>query len=685
MAETLVLDPIEVSLRRTSFDITPYIDQSGPDFGDAAIEQYLADAQIGQIPVDFKLPNRTITIPLLLTNRGMTFEQLRSSFQQKTGLLQREGGWIKRTTAIGALYADIVGAQLKFGGSTAQALWGIDADAVLTLTVLPDWYGDEIVIPSVSNPQADGELLYTIDAVKGNLPARARLAVQNLSTTDLHGLMWGIRSRNYTPPTALTSALAYECQYMTPIAPATVIANATGDGGFEVKFANSLPTNWTAILTTDLPADGGALTHVGSYRVWARVRTALNTGAPTVISPPKVRLVWDVGDLMNPVENQAVSLPIDPDWWVADLGEIRIDQSPLGTHRWQGVIQAYGSYHGIAVNKLWFQPLDEAAGRISATPGANVGLTGYSARDEFGSDVTAVLTGLSLTVGGVWTFSHGDTDDFTYDGPNFRVKRSTVSDTASRFVYASGPTMTATAAQVDVFIPAMPGGAGTPGNVQGFLMFRRVDASNYGYVSVGHFEDGADPRYRISIGAVVAGTPVPLGTVELPLFEAGWWSLRVAVTAGGYIFAWMYPRGATVPVDATILRYDPTRFATGGALASGKVGFGDGYSGTYAMTRYYDNFIAWVPDTDAVAFGGKGAELRYDGMYREAPTGSAYTAVGTVLGDLFRVPPSGMEGRKAEIFLKGSFGDLEQASDPTLMKLQAQLRYRPSYLFVPEG
>ena len=54
-------------------------------------------------------------------------------------MFQREGGWIKRQTSKGPLYGDVTAAQLKIGGSTAQALWGIDADAVLTLTTLPDW------------------------------------------------------------------------------------------------------------------------------------------------------------------------------------------------------------------------------------------------------------------------------------------------------------------------------------------------------------------------------------------------------------------------------------------------------------------------------------------------------------------------------------------------------------------
>ena len=676
--ETVVLDPLDVSLKRAEFDITPYVAQAGPDWGDAAIEQYLADVQMGQLPVDYRLPNRTITIPLLLRDAALSFETLRKNFQQKTGLFQREGGWIKRQTARGPLYAEVMSAQLKLGGSTAQALWGIDADAVFTLTTLPDWYGEEVVDTQKSNAVNATELIYRIDStVSGDLGARARLLLKNLSTFDLHGLLWGVRSRNYSADP--TAQLVYDAEALTPVSPAAIAANANASNGSEVRIA-SLSNNWTAILSTDI-AGVGSMTQVGSYEVWARVRTEVDPLFPAQMAP-RVRLVWDVGDLIQPVENVPVRLPLDADYFLADLGTVRLDQAPVGQHRWQGMIQAAEGYKPFAIDKIWLQPLDEAAGRLSISPVANVGLTGYSARDPFDADQTIALTDSDLPVGGKWTFSHGDTDDFSWDGPNFRIKRSTVSDTAARFLYASGPTLTATAVQIDFF---NSGGASSGSSLQSFLMFRRVNATNYGYVAVGDYNDGQGTRERIYLGAVVGGTPVTLGMAYVPQFENQWWSLRVAVTPIGYIFAWLFPLGSALPPDPTVLRYDPTRFATGQALASGKVGIGDQNSGTTAVTRYYNNFLAWTPDDDAVIFADKSAELRFDGMYREAPGGTHYAPMSTVLGDLLRLPPSGMESRTTEIFLKPSFGDLDKASDSQLTRLQAQMRYRPSYLFVPEG
>jgi hypothetical protein len=670
--EALVLDPFEVSLNRVEFDITAYVAEAGPDFGEAAIEQYLADVQQGQLPVDFRYPSRTVTIPLLLRDDpAHTFEELRAYFQQKAGLFQREGGWVKRQTVKGPLFGDVTGASLKLGGSTAQALWGIDADAVLTLTTLPDWYGIEVIDSIRSNAADATELIYTLDGVNGEISARSRLVLKNLSASDIHGLLWGVRSRNYSPDP--TARLVYEARNLTPIAPAVDTANAKAfSGGREIRI-DATSTNWTAVLSTDI-AGVGSLTHGGSYQVWARVRT----GGVALGRAHKVRFVWDVGDLLLPVENPPVRMPLDSDYWLADLGTVRLDPSPIGTHRWQGVVQAADGRGDFAVDKLWLQPLDEAAGRLTIPPSASVGITGYSARDEFPFTTGgSVPTTQALPIGGSWTFSHGDSDDFLTDAAG-RVARSTISDTAARFLYASGPTLAATAVQIDFYIPNALAGSAQP-----FLMFRRVDVGNYAYATTArHPTDGS---YRLYLSSALGAPPVTIAESDLlPWHFGNWWSLRVAVTTSGYIFAWLFPQGAVPPAEPTAMRYDPDKFGPGKTLAAGKVGFGDYNPSATAGARLYDNFLAWVPDVDAVMFAGRSAELRYDGMYREAPGGTNYAPMSTVLGDLLRLPPAGLENRTTEIFLKPSFGDLDQSSDPMQLRLQAEMRHRASYLFVPE-
>lgn len=144
MSETVVLDPVEVADARVELDITDFIGPAGPDWGDAAIEAAMAEAQRGQIPIAFRIPNRQITIPLLLLDWDDTnFDDLRSAVQAKVARFQDEGGWLKRSIAGDPVYVDIVGATLKLGGGTSQATTSIDPDAVLTLEAIPDFYGDE--------------------------------------------------------------------------------------------------------------------------------------------------------------------------------------------------------------------------------------------------------------------------------------------------------------------------------------------------------------------------------------------------------------------------------------------------------------------------------------------------------------------------------------------------------------
>jgi hypothetical protein len=151
VSEILVLDPSEVAGTRRELVLADAmisrVAEGGPDWGDATIEAFMAEnGQIGSLPIDFAVPNRQVTIPLLLKDdSSLTFDELRSQTQAIVGLWQAEGGWIKRELGDGRkLYLDVVNASLKLGGSTAQALYGIDADAVLSLEVLPGWYGDEI-------------------------------------------------------------------------------------------------------------------------------------------------------------------------------------------------------------------------------------------------------------------------------------------------------------------------------------------------------------------------------------------------------------------------------------------------------------------------------------------------------------------------------------------------------------
>lgn len=45
---------------------------------------------------------------------------------------------------------------------------------------------------------------------------------------------------------------------------------------------------------------------------------------------------------------------------------------------------------------------------------------------------------------------------------------------------------------------------------------------------------------------------------------------------------------------------------------------------------------------------------------------------------------TGLEGRTVELFVKASRGDFDQLPDSGIDDIQAQLTYRPTWLYVPD-
>lgn len=122
----------------------------GPDFGVAEVKQYLAQAALGQIPVDYSTDNRQLGIPLVLGDSitgSATFEQARTALEQKVARFQDEGGWLKfQTITAGSFYIDCIGASLAQGKGSLPILSDVDPDVVLTLDYIPEIYGEESAI-----------------------------------------------------------------------------------------------------------------------------------------------------------------------------------------------------------------------------------------------------------------------------------------------------------------------------------------------------------------------------------------------------------------------------------------------------------------------------------------------------------------------------------------------------------
>lgn len=679
MAETITLDPAAVATSRTALDLTPFISVEGVDWGDAQITQYLADGMYGGDPVDYKVPNRQVTIPLKLMARGTaTFEQSRRWVQAKAALFQREGGWLSRVTGAGTLYADVVNASLKLGGDWLQASKSADIDAMLSLELKPDWYGAEITLDDKTEttlPVLTTVLkLSAADAViGGDYPNRVRVVVDEDDADSQLGLIWGFRSRYYD--SAATAALFYQAEALTPMDAATVVNHTPASGGTAVTHASPGET-WVPVLSTRIASGAQDLTHRGTYRVWARCYS--------LSSAPRVRFLWDVGDLTNPEENEPTNIPAAANYYWLDLGEIRLDPPAVGTHRWQGVIQAKRSADdaavaGLTVDCIAFQPIDDGGGVLSASLNADPGLVTYTARDEF-NQTAGGLNAKVLSVGGTWATSGGDADDFQVSGGGLGlVTRAVVSDSPllhseiGRLAVAGTATLTTCAIEATGMVSTLV-------STNFGVVARRVDANNFLFAEVDWGTTTVAPFVivRKVIASVV--TIVGIGAVPATAVNVAY-RLRVLVTTTGRLLVW-FSRGTGSLGDPVFVTTD-TDLATGGTLASGGYGFTDTNQFSTACTRTYDSFTAWVPTLDAVMFASQSAQLTTDGMFREDSAGVAYGPVSPKSGSLPRLPPSGLEGRKVELFLKGSRGDFDQVPDSGIDDISAQAFYRPSWLIAP--
>lgn len=686
MPEQIILDPTDLTSSRTELDITPWIRADGTDWGDSEVQAYTAEMERGEIPVDFRLPNRTVTIPLQFVGDrgGTTAQTARANIQNKAALFQREGGWIKRiTNSGGTVYADVV--EATFTATSVQGFesqQNADIDPQLVLTLIPDFYGDEITLgdhTETTNP----ELVFTETGILGDYPGRVRVVVDEDQGQDQRGMFWCFRSRHYD--SATTAALKYEAESLQALDIASTAALSGASGGTVITHG-TLSTNWTPVVGTNM---GGTayLTHTGTYRVYARVYSTSGTTVQT-------RFVWDTGDLVNPSENSSTRLAGASNFYIVDYGEVRLDPAPVGTHRWQGQIQAKGDVgtENFSVDRIWLVNEDEFSGTLTAPINWVTGPSGftpnYSARDEF-NQTAGNLNAKVMPVGGTWTTTSGTAGDFAVESTGHTAQRTSLGNdpnvTSGRFAVIgnAGFTNQMVGVDIDLTSMALPAGGGT---IQSGVLARYVDTSNYLL-----FARQYDTVNGVSLSLYknVGGTVTQLSsqgvsaTVTAPNFNSyGWLTLRLFVNASGQMLAFAGPKGGAL---SYVLAATDSAAATGGALASGKPGMYDVgvWPGLGFGLRSYDNFVAWAPTSDSVNFASRSMQLTDKGHYRLDSGGTAYGPVSVVAGDLARLPQASLESRTVEGMVKMSRGDLDQLPDSGIDDLSARVYYRPSYLFVP--
>jgi hypothetical protein len=599
---------------------------TGIDWGDAAIQAYTADQVYGTTPVDYRVPNRVVKIPLVLgMDESGSEETVRSQLQEKVALLQTESGWLLRQRSGGpAMYADIVNATL-----TLPDVWGetgaIEPDVVLQLECLPDFYGDEVTLDTLTATGVFHQVLKAAGAqaaVSGDYPARCRIVVTDTSGNDQKGLLWGVRSRHYD--SAATAALFYEAEAMTLVNGSTVAANVNDSAGDHVASTTLPAGSWVTMLATTLAAGGQPLTHTGSYRVWVRCFCS------TAIL--KFRVQWGVGSLSVPITNDEAVLPGTQGEYLLDLGEIRLDAPPVGNMEWFGAFQVFDAAGGnvAAIDAVYLQPLDEGAGRliyVNETPPSVI-----SASEPAGSGANDAGNGGTVT----WANPGNITAlDATYATATF----------------PSSSTATSEYLKAESFGFAIPTGATIKGIQVSVLR-----------AAFGNEKAIVDTAARLVKAGTVQTTDRSLG-VQWPTSAA-------YAIYGGTSDLW---GGVWTPTDIN----DP---GFGFAIAASSIN--DTALVDYiSITVYYALASGFTVAQDAVVYANESAEVRTDGIVRT--NGSVYGPVSTVIGDLPRLPPSRMEGRALEVFVKPTRGDFAALTDGGLDGLSVQVKYRPCWLSRP--
>lgn len=406
------------------------------------------------------------------------------------------------------------------------------------------------------------------------------------------------------------------------------------------------------------------MTHRGTYRIWARVYAS--------VAATELRIAWAV----NALDNYTYEPPArfeTGQFYLVDLGVVRLQESPVGDHRWDAVIQARNLEETatVDIDRIELMPVEDGA-KIQAPPGSASPFGGQLFRDLM-EHSSGGLTGKTLA--GIGTYAA-----YIDDGPDFQV--NTVGD----FVRRSGS---------DSYRAV--GFAPPDVNVREVRASIKFRWAGYG---AGFIPQASGLLLRVSGNQRISAyaTFVPVGSVfQVILFGT-------EVGEGGSYF-WQSAEPPAVALNEwhqlTVEAVEDTVhvYLNGVQMISAQhSGFGGAGAGGVYITdmgpqnspadRDYTDF-----DVDNLAGSGtiptalihpdRSVELTSQGCWRESSDGDHWDKV-TAYGALPRLPVSGAENREIEVFCRTSSGNLDNAGDDGLRSPSAQIVYRPCWYSVPE-
>ena len=459
--------------------------------------------------------------------------------------------------------------------------------------------------------------------IAGDYPARTRIRFTDTSGNNQRGAFWGLRSTYYSSEE--TAALWYDAKELTKINGAEEVSESGTYSGHAIKLLEPATEAWHPFLETTLASGSKQLTHLGSYRVWARVKAA-EAGM-------KVRFTWGNDDATAPLYNEGAEVPEKEAWELLDLGEMRLEEPPVGEHWWKGTLQAYtgSTTHAVLADRLWFQPVDDGAGRLRATAVPASGSLQPSKEPETGESNN------SLHSGKAWTnpthIEKGHSGEHAeVELVNAEESRALV---AKKFGFKLFSGATVRGIAVSVPITVVYGGITLVARLmQGGALVGETQEHRAG--------SGEAPTFTFGGASSLWGTT---------------WTAAQAEAEGFGVALWVIDRLAQ---EAIVQVRTPV-----------------------AVTVCYSTVSA---TPDAVVYSDRRSYATWEGTYREDSGSEAYADVSEQTGDLPRLPPSGLENRPVQLLVKNSRGLLPAANPPTqeadsaIDALEVVTSYRPCYI-----
>lgn len=400
--EILILDAASSNLDGTSPG-SPLIVGPGTPYGQAAGEypsapqtvQYASSADTeGEIPGSSRPGNRTITLKFKFIDLTGA---LLIALQAKFAKLQREGGTLKRTMKNGDVrFYDIL------AGDGWSPVYGFDyyvanvTEVEMSLPAKPFSRGAEVDLGDNVETTLPW-VVFTEATVAGDVPAIGRLVIDNDEAgTSMRWVAWAIQQRYYSA--ASTAALFYQAESCSLFGGTTAVAGPAGASG---TVAQSTNVGTSAGSMIYLGASSTAQTHIGTFRVFARVY-APNTNTGTV-SVGVQYIPYPQGQtIINPLVDLATSgTPLEQQWAVMDLGMITLPKVRKGTQGWIGYLTAQSTVATDDLNIDWIAllPVEEGYGEAYALPTSGLPLVATTGSVEVRHDDTIVS---DIGGGGYW-------------------------------------------------------------------------------------------------------------------------------------------------------------------------------------------------------------------------------------------------------------------------------------------